>query len=88
MSTEHLQQIEDMASLFFKPAEIEVVLEMDPRTLLTNPETKKAFHKGYLLGEFTYWKDVKRLADSGSSPAQELLYKRMMDLKTKLVDAE
>lgn len=86
MNSELLKPIEDLAASYTKPADIESICEIDPGTLLSTPEYKKAFLTGFLKKEKTYWEAVESLAIRGSSPAQELLRKRIDEVKNSMLN--
>ncbi len=73
-----LNEIEELAELFFSPAEIATIIEVDPGEFVQDVaygfgKISNAFNKGFLLGEAKIRKSVKELAENGSSPAQTLM---------------
>jgi hypothetical protein len=86
MNLELLKPIEALAASYTKPADIELICELDPGTLLATPEYKKAFLTGFLQKEKIYWEAVESLAVRGSSPAQEALKKRIDEVKNSLLN--
>lgn len=86
MNSELLQPIEALAASYTKPVDIERICELDPGSILSTPEYKRAFMTGFLQKEKVYWEAVESLAIRGSSPAQELLKKRIDEVKNSLLD--
>lgn len=78
-----LEEIETLAGLFFLKPDIETVCELPEGSIDDNPEYIKAFRTGHLKAEKVYWESVSNLAQNGSSPAQELLGKRIQAFKNK-----
>ena len=86
MNSDLLQPIEALAASYIKPADIETICELDPGSVLSVPEYKAAFMKGFLQKEKLYWEAVENLAMRGSSPAQETLRKRIDEVKNSLLN--
>lgn len=80
------EQIKTLAGLFFKPEEIETILELDPGSLSSGP-FNRAFLAGSLSAEKDFWDSVFSLAKKGSSPAQEMIYKRLSTFKSSQIHA-
>ena len=86
LTEEQINEITDMARLFFSPEDIAVNIGLpveDFKLHLISQEGPVfvAFKKGWLLGEIPLRKAIARAAENGSNPAQV----KMLELKT---DAE
>lgn len=91
LTKEQLDQVRQLAALFYTPKQIAIMLELDFSYLHTamsieESDVYKAYWAGWFQSDMEYRKQVKRLADLGSSPAQTLLGKIIEDAKLKLLD--
>lgn len=82
LNAEHLTEIENLASYFFSPEEIAIVLDLDIDDLtdeLTDDETSayKAYQRGKLKSKLELRKSILTLAKQGSGPAQSLAVKML-----------
>ena len=83
--------IEELASYFFTPREISVMVEMDPQTavdlIFSGDNTfYNAFQKGRLQSEMELRKSIIKLARAGSSPAQTMSLDLLNKSKVKMLD--
>lgn len=69
-----LQQIEELAELYFTPEEIQIITDVDTSNLLSvkTPEGK-AFAKGRLLGKVVVRRTLVEMAKNGSNDALKQL---------------
>jgi hypothetical protein len=77
ITKEDLALVEDLASMFFTPREIAVMIEVNPNDAVTECSSEgnefyNAFQKGRLQSEMELRKSIIKLAKSGSSPAQTM----------------
>jgi hypothetical protein len=80
-SEDQLNEIEQMAGLFFSIEDIADNLELDEQTLETlklDFELKqgvfyKAYRKGWLVSEVKLRKSIEKAAENGSNPAQQMM---------------
>lgn len=91
LTEQQLQQITDLAGLFFTPREIAVIMELPADLLITGVEVDsshihKAFWRGRLKEEYNIRSKVKKLADSGSSPAQTMMIEIINESAIKMMD--
>ena len=75
-----LEEIEHLAGLFMTPKAISIIIEMDYDDFMDaiNDESTiihKHYYKGAYLGEATLRQSIIKLANQGSSPAQEMARK-------------
>ncbi len=89
-STEQLKQVTELASLFFTPAEIALMMEWDSETFIEDYKNEdhpafKAFHSGRLQSEVDLRKSIIKMAKSGSSPAQTMAMEMLNKSKIKLI---
>lgn len=82
LTTEHLDAIEELASLFFSPEDICINLELNEQDSellkfaiaqkqIQNPGAASYF-KGWFTAEITMRKAIKQSALNGSSPSQQI----------------
>ena len=88
---EELALIEELASYFFTPREIAVMVELDPdeAVFLVSSEGNPfytAFQKGRLQNEVNLRKAIIQLAKAGSSPAQTMSMDLLNKSKAKMLD--
>lgn len=91
LTEQQLQQITDLAGLFFTPRQIAVIMELPAVVLITGAEIDsspvyKAFWAGRLKEEFNIRTKIKKLAESGSSPAQTMMMDIINDSRIKMMD--
>jgi hypothetical protein len=65
-----IKQIEEVASLQFTDAEIQIICELPDQQML-QPEIIRAIQKGRLEAEAMVRRSVKQMANQGSTPAQK-----------------
>ncbi|WP_028521974.1 hypothetical protein [Runella limosa] len=75
-----LEEIEVLAGLFMTPKAIAIIIEMDYDDFMDALEDEssdihKRYYKGAYVAEATLRKSVIKLANQGSSPAQEMARK-------------
>ena len=80
---EHLNEVEEMAGLFFSPEDIAINLELDDEQsehFITAIEAKKtdfpfvaAYLKGWFTAEVTLRRAIRQSALNGSSPSQQAM---------------
>ncbi len=83
LQEEQINEIIEMARLFFSPEDIAINIGVDVESfkleiLSQRGEVFAAFKKGWLLGEIPLRKSIARAAENGSNPAQV----KMLELKT------
>jgi hypothetical protein len=82
LNEEQINEIREMAKLFFSPDDIALNIGMEPEEfkleiLSGTGEVFSAFKQGWLQGEIPLRKSIARAAENGSNPAQM----KMLDLK-------
>lgn len=87
MNKETLQEVQDLAAVFFAPDEILQVLDLDP-SFLQDAEFKEAYKRGQLVTEAQLRKGILKLAKQGSSPAQNLAMKILEKTRLKEIRNE
>lgn len=90
-SNEQLQQVTELASVFFTPKEIAVIMELDEDIFLEDVQMEshqlsKAYLGGKLKSEFEVRKSIVQLAKSGSSPAQAMSMDMIKQSNLKMLD--
>lgn len=91
LEIEDLNLIEELASYFFTPKEIAVMLDVEEESFLFSIEfhgskISTAFLKGRLQSEMELRKSIIKLAKSGSSPAQTMSLELLQKSKIKMLD--
>ncbi len=91
MTDEQLNEIERLAGLFIKPADIALIVGLTAKDLegmINFPQTDefKAYYKGKLISMAELRKSVITLAKQGSSPAQSLAAKMLDDMNMDELD--
>ena len=91
ITSEDLLLIEELASYFFSPREISVMVEVNPDDFLnaleeSNSAIYQAFQKGRLQSEMELRKSIIKLARAGSSPAQTMSLDLLNKSKIKMLD--
>lgn len=89
LDEDQIQEIENMAELFFSPEEIAENIEVDTEEfsdliLAKHGEAYKAFRTGWLRGEIPLRKSIAQAATNGSNPAQVRMSDIASDVKGKL----
>ena len=84
---DQLEEIENMAELFYDPETIALNIEVDPEDFSFIIKSKKgtayqAFFKGWLKGDIALLKSIQTAANNGSNPAQNAMlnFQRKVDL--------
>jgi hypothetical protein len=75
-----LEEVERLAGLFMTPKSIAIIIEMDYDDFMdalddSSSVIHKHYYKGAYLGEATLRQSIIKLANQGSSPAQEMARK-------------
>jgi hypothetical protein len=91
LTMEDLALIEELASYFFTPREIAIMVEINPDEAVIKAEAEgnkfyDAFQKGRLQSEMDLRKSIIKLAKSGSSPAQTMSLDLFTKSKIKMLD--
>jgi hypothetical protein len=91
ITSEDLLLIEELASYFFTPREVAVMVEADPNHFIAALEDEQcsiyqAFQKGRLQSEMELRKSIIKLARAGSSPAQTMSLDLLNKSKIKILD--
>ncbi|HYC29551.1 MAG TPA: hypothetical protein VEB42_12050 [Chitinophagaceae bacterium] len=99
ITEESLQEIKNLAALFFTPREIAVMQEINVTGFIAcidHPQPEKlepgwqkvynAFHAGRLQAEVDLRTSIIKLAKSGSSPAQTMALDLLNKSKLKMLD--
>lgn len=91
LTNEQLGQVTELSKLFYTPKQIALMLQLDTKEFailisIEDSDAYKAYWSGFYQSEMEFRKQVKRLSDLGSSPAQTLLAKIIEDAKLKLLD--
>lgn len=71
LSEEQVQEVEELASLFFSLDEIELIMGVNAE----DPAFRKAYKRGSLKSEAEIRRSIIQLAKDGSSPAQAMAWK-------------
>ncbi|GAB3177608.1 hypothetical protein [Telluribacter humicola] len=82
LTESQLEEISELASLFFSPQDIAIITGLDVDQLLEEIATEQssanlAYLRGKLKARASVRKTIKNLAIQGSSPAQNLVLKMM-----------
>lgn len=77
LSQEEFAQIKHLASLFFIPEEIAIMLELDDKECIEQSKIKgspffNAYHGGRYEGEIKVREGIVTMAKAGSTPAQTI----------------
>lgn len=88
---ETLKEIENLASHFFTPREIAMMLELNEEDFVKavieeNIEPVRRFKKGWMQAEYDLRHCIKQLALSGSSPAQNMMMELFKSARLKMLD--
>jgi hypothetical protein len=86
LTDEDLKLVEELASYFFTPREIAVMVEVDPEGIMDHVPFYNAFQKGRLQSEMELRKSIIKLARAGSSPAQTMSLDLLHKSKVKMLD--
>ena len=81
MTKEQLEEVKQMAGLFFSIRDIADNLELDEESLekisadmqLRRGEFFKAYRTGWLTSEIKLRKSIEQAAENGSNPAQQMM---------------
>ncbi len=90
-SNEQIEQVKELASVFFSPREIATILELpvdefQQDCLNENNAVGKAYLAGKLKKEWELRKSIIQLATSGSSPAQAMSMELVKQNNLKMLD--
>lgn len=90
ITDEELGEVKNLAELFFTPAEIALMLELNDTEVTESArdeESKfyRAFQSGRLQSELELRKSILKLAKSGSSPAQTMAIDMLNKSKIKML---
>lgn len=88
LTKEHLAEIENLASFFFSPAEIAIVIDVDvvdleEELLDDTSDAYRAYQRGKLKSKLELRKSILTLAKQGSGPAQTLAMRVLDDLEAR-----
>jgi len=91
ISEKDFELIEELASYFFTPREIAVIVEVNPDQFIAamdNEDSRiyQVFQKGRLQSEMELRKSIIKLARAGSSPAQTMSLDLLNKSKMKMLD--
>ena len=91
LSKDQLDQVRELAKVFFSPKDIAIFLQVDPGEFSESCRDEqdpiyKAYYGGRLESEFEVRKSVLQLAISGSSPAQTMMLELLKNSTMKLSD--
>jgi len=78
-----LKHIEEFAGMLLTRDEIAAALEIDISLFQSRPEIESAFLQGKLQTEVSHKKKIIVLGNQGSSPAQQMVRKMVIDNKLK-----
>ena len=89
---EDLTEISRLSGLFFTPAEIARMLELNAAEFLAacedvNSPVYESFYSGRLQGEVDLRTGIMKMAKAGSSPAQTMAMDLLKQSKVKMLDA-
>lgn len=78
LTTEQLDEVQEMAGLFFSPEDIADNLEVDADDFREEIESKtgKIYHawrRGWLTAEVALRKSILQASNNGSNPAQQMM---------------
>lgn len=78
LNQEQIEEIENMAELFYSPADIADNIEVNAEKFTLQIQSKqgeayKAYRKGWLTGDLKLRKSIATAAENGSSPAQTMM---------------
>lgn len=88
LTKEQLSEVENLASYFFTPDEIAIVVGVDVDDLEDElfdetSEAYRAYQKGKLKSKLELRKSILTLAKQGSGPAQTLAMRVLDDLESR-----
>lgn len=92
ITDEDLKLIEELASYFFTPREIAVMVEVNPEDFIyaiehaEGSQIATAFLKGRLQNEMELRKSIIKLAKAGSSPAQTMSLDLLNKSRVKMME--
>ncbi len=78
LTTEQLDEVQEMAGLFFSPEDIADNLEVDADDFREEIESKtgkiyQAWRRGWLTAEVALRKSILQASNNGSNPAQQMM---------------
>lgn len=88
LTTDELAEVENMASYFFNPEEIAIVLgkppgDLEDELLDETTDAYRAYQRGKLKSKLELRKSILTLAKQGSGPAQTLALRLLDDLESQ-----
>lgn len=91
LTTDELEQITELAKLFYTEAQVAIILELDLNKVkasmaLPTSEFYRAYWKGWYTSDKKFREDIQKLSTMGSSPAQTLLAKIIDEAKLNRID--
>ncbi len=91
ITSEDIEEIKNLASLFFTPKEIAIMLEIREEFMMSEMNNEDsaiyhAFQSGRLQSEMELRRSIVKLAKSGSSPAQTMSLDLLNKSKIKMLD--
>jgi uncharacterized protein (DUF2235 family) len=86
LTSQQLQQVEELASYFFSPEEVAIVLDVNSDELEIelfdqHSAVYKAYQRGKLKSKLELRKSILTLSKQGSGPAQTLAMRILDDLE-------
>jgi hypothetical protein len=86
LTSQQLQQVEELASYFFSPEEVAIVLDVNSDELAIelfdqHSAVYKAYQRGKLKSKLELRKSILTLSKQGSWPAQTLAMRILDDLE-------
>jgi len=87
LTKQQIKDIEELAELFYSPADIAVNIGVDEDEFSILIKAKEgegyiAYKKGWLTGDMKLRKSIVKSAENGSTPSQQML--REMQQKTEM----
>ena len=88
LTSDQLAEVENLASFFFSPDEIAIVVDLDmadleDELLDDTSEVYRAYKRGLLKSKLELRKSILTLAKQGSGPAQTLALRVLDDLEAR-----
>lgn len=91
LTAEQLQQVKELAELFFTPRQVAQMLELPADAFvaeceITGSDIYRAFYSGRLQGEVDLRKAVLKMSKAGSTPAQAMAMDLLKSSTLKMLD--
>mgnify|MGYP000400943219 CR=1 FL=1 len=84
LTPDQLDHITEYGKAFFSPDEVELIMEIDglaKNLQIINSTSYRAYQKGLLTSMFAVRKNIVKMAENGSSPAQTQIEKLFDKIK-------